>query len=421
MKRTLVIFLLLAAYCAGLAALPTGHYAKDSCWSKEVKTVLLEKNGTALGRPYLRLNGQDRAWLRFDVLESTPRHFSYRIQHCDRNWRVDDLQPSDYLNGFEEAHINTYQNSFITLQQYVNYSQTLPEANSDFLLSGNYVVSVFPQGNPDSVVLTCRFCVYEELLNATVTVNRPMSGEGDLIRDQEVSVSLTPSTGVFIPNATQCIEVRVQQNGRLDAIHTLPFSGYDGSSLLYRWKKENVFAGGNCFRYFDLSNLRSEMYNVQELQRYAGENFAILRPEEDKSKKVFVYEASLNGGMKINAFDRNNVNTEADYVWVSFSLPRERPFLDGNVYVVGDLTQWKFNDDSRMEYDAKYHAYTKRMLLKQGYYAYQLLFLPIGGKRALSATLEGDHYETPNNYTAFAYLRLPNDRADRLAAIGFNK
>lgn len=420
MRKNIIPFVLLMAPCFCLLALPTGFHAKDSCWSKVVKTVLLEKNGVALERPYVSLSGQDRIMLRFDMLESMPRSLRHRIQHCDRNWRVDDLQPYDYISGFEEANINTYQNSFTTLQEYVNYYQMLPEENSSFLTSGNYVVSVFPQDNPDSIILTRRFCVYEELLKTEVLVDKPMSGDGDMRRDQEVSVALTPNVGVFIPNATQCIEVRVQQNGRLDAIHTLPFSGYDGSSMVYRWKKENVFAGGNCFRYFDLSNLRSEMYNVQELSIYAGEHFALLRPEEDRGNKVFIHQVTLNGGMKINVFDRNRVHTEADYAWVSFSLPRERPFLDGNVYIIGDITQWDFNEDSRMEYDIRYHAYTKRLLLKQGYYAYQLLFLPIGGKEALTATLEGDHYETPNSYTAFVYMRLPSDRADRLAALGFN-
>ena len=417
MRHTLPLLLALLAAHGLVAALPTGWHATDSCWRSNVKTAYIESNGRPL--PCLRMGGRDRLMLRFDVLDQPPAAFRYRIQHCDRRWHVDDLEPYDYLNGFEEANIDAYQHSFGTLQQYVHYSQLLPDEGAAFLVSGNYVVSVFEQHSPDSILLTLRFCVYEDLLGVEVTVDRPMSGAGDLRHDQEVAVALAPRTGVFIPNATQALEVRMQQNGRTDNMRTLPFTGYEGGAMMYRWREENVFAGGNCFRHFDISNLRSEMYNVQELESYAGEHFAVLRPDEMRSGKPFVYEATLNGGMKVNAFDRHRAHSEADYVWVNFSLPIGSPYMDGSVHIVGALTQWALDGSSRMDYDVVRHAYHKRMLLKQGYYAYLLLFLPIGDATAYTKPIEGNHYETPNDYTAFVYLRLPSDRGDRLAAIGF--
>ena len=57
------------------------------------------------------------------------------------------------------------------------------------------------------------------------------------------------------------------------------------------------------------------------------------------------------------------------------------------------------------------------MLIKQGYYSYQLLFLPTGESEALTATLEGDHYVTPNSYTIYVYYRSPDARYDRLVGL----
>ncbi len=57
-----------------------------------------------------------------------------------------------------------------------------------------------------------------------------------------------------------------------------------------------------------------------------------------------------------------------------------------------------------------------RLLLKQGYYSYQLLFVPAGESEGRTDTLEGDHFETPNVYRAWVYYRGPNDRYDRLVA-----
>ena len=58
------------------------------------------------------------------------------------------------------------------------------------------------------------------------------------------------------------------------------------------------------------------------------------------------------------------------------------------------------------------------MLLKQGYYAYQLLFRPMHASQAETARIEGDHYETANRYTVYVYQHSPADRADRLLAVG---
>ena len=125
--------------------------------------------------------------------------------------------------------------------------------------------------------------------------------------------------------------------------------------------------------------------------------------------------------MKVNVWDRQNKTLQADYVWVNISLPMAQPMLDRSVYVVGQLTDWKLDSASRMEYIPEYKAYVKRLLLKQGYYSYQLLATSYesGAKSGESATerLEGDHRETPNTYTIFVYHREPSDRADRLIAV----
>ncbi len=382
-----------------------------------MKSVFLELNGTALERPFLKMGSNDRLQLRFDVLSNTPAYFRYRIHHCDKDWRVDDASPFDFINGFEEDNIDNYQYSFTTTQHYVHYHERLPETNNRFILSGNYLLEVHLQDTPDSIILTRRFCVYEDLLDIDIDIDKPMSGHGDMQRDQEANVSIGVRQGEHVFNPTASLTVKVQQNKRIDNIHTLTFSGHEGMRLLYRWQAANVFAGGNCFRFFDCSNLRVAMYNVARVERYGGETFAILRPLEDRSRNAYVYEPALNGGMKINAWDRNNPEVEADYVEVNFTLPMPKPLLTGNIHIVGDLTDWSLNDNSRMEWRPEYNAYFKRLKLKQGYYAYQLLVVPIGETEGYTRYLEGNHFETPNHYTVFAYLRQPHDRYDRLAGI----
>ena len=413
--------------CAMAVSCCEGAYAQvvtDSNWREDVKTVTLYKNGVEGERPVLVLGSEDRLLLRFDVLGAEVEGYRYRIQHCDSRWQVDEMEPYEYLNGFEEGPINNYNSSFTTLTDYVNYYEYIPSQYSQFLISGNYVVTVTRQDEPDSVLLTRRFCVVEGSLKADVSVGVPYDNVS-IFERREVDVALKENRdyrGSMLPPTLNpaYFRVVVQQNGRTDNMRELPFGGYESGVLCYRYKNENVFEGGNTFRYFDISNIRTAMYNVVQIEEYGGEWYAMLRPLEDRSGKSFITEQTLNGGMKVNVWDRTNKQTEADYVYVNFMLPMRSPFMNGSVHVVGELTQWKLDEGSRMEYDPEMKAYRLRLLLKQGYYAYQLLFVPTGESRGLTGTLEGNHYEMPNDYRVYVYYRGLNDRYDRLVAYGKN-
>ena len=76
------------------------------------------------------------------------------------------------------------------------------------------------------------------------------------------------------------------------------------------------------------------------------------------------------------------------------------------------------NDQSRMEWNQSMKAYTARLFLKQGYYAYQLLFLPAGSTVGETSRLEGNHFQTLNDYYIYVYQRNPGDLYDRLIGFG---
>ena len=414
------MFIVLFATALGCCKNAFAQAVTDSNWTEQVKTVTLYKNGVELEPPVLMLGSDDRLLLRFDVLGAEAENFRYRIRHCNSRWEVDDLEPYEFLNGFEEGSVENYNSSFTTLTDYVNYYQYIPSQYSRFLASGNYVLTVFPQDEPDSIILSRRFYVVEGTLKADATVTTPYDN-ASIMQRREVDVAVSLNTDyrgdALTPslNPAYC-EVVVQQNGRIDNMRRLPFSGYERGDLMYRNKKENIFNCGNTFRWFDISNIRTTMYNIVQIEEFGGEWYAMLKPLEDRSNGNYIMERVLNGGMKVNVWDRTNKQTEADYVYVNFLLPMRYPFMNGNIYVVGDLTQWHMDERSRMEYNPERKSYELRLMLKQGYYAYQLLFVPVGESEGLTATLEGDHYETPNRYSVFVYYRAPNDRYDRLAA-----
>lgn len=392
----------------------------DSAWRADVKTVQLYRRGAELDFPLLVLDQGGELVLEFDVLNAEAEELLWRLSHCDRHWVRDGLEPDEFLTGFAEGPVEEHDFSFTTLKDYVHYRTVVPGGPfAKFTHSGNYVVEVVaPAARGDgteTVLLTRRFCVSEQSVPVRAEVGRPYDG---VATERRQEVDVTVGGGQWGTVNEQWTHVVAQQNGRLDNRRELVLSGHDRGALAYRQRPQNIFDGGNTFRYFDCSNLRTPMYNVARVEEYGGEQFVLLRPEEDRSRKHYTTETTLAGGMKVNIWDRDNPTLEADYVWVNFSLPMAQPMLDGSVYVVGALTDWQMDSASRMDYNPTHRAYTKRLLLKQGYYAYQLL---VAGpaKKGLSATasIEGDHFETPNRYTIYVYQYSPSDRAERLLAV----
>ena len=95
-----------------------------------------------------------------------------------------------------------------------------------------------------------------------------------------------------------------------------------------------------------------------------------------------------------------------------------------------------YTDFNKMKYDRSTGLYRLSMPLKQGSYNYQYVVRPAadagdseksvggnfesfsGGQRRSvasdAALIEGNHYETVNEYHVYVYLRRPGSRADRL-------
>ena len=92
----------------------------------------------------------------------------------------------------------------------------------------------------------------------------------------------------------------------------------------------------------------------------------------------------------------------------------EQPF---DIFIDGDLTLRRFSPESRMVYNRATRRYEHTMLLKQGAYNYQYLAVPAGSMRGSAAPVEGNRYQTANQYLIKVYQRRPGSRYDRLVAV----
>jgi hypothetical protein len=183
----------------------------------------------------------------------------------------------------------------------------------------------------------------------------------------------------------------------------------------YSFDNSNLFDGGNEFRSFDFTSLRAKTQYIANFGFENNENQVYLRMEKNKSQLPYDNESDINGKYYIRNDRQENYATESDYAWVHFFL-NENLSLEGSYYVVGDLTNWRFDAQNRMTYDDK-NKYQLALYLKQGYYNYQILFKNSNDKQASTANIEGNHSETNNKYTVYVYYKNFGDDYEGLVGV----
>ena len=152
---------------------------------------------------------------------------------------------------------------------------------------------------------------------------------------------------------------------------------------------------------------------IDHYEYHAPYHHAVLQLDEPRAFASYSYDRTQYGRFTIresNAFDSN---TEADYMVTHFTL--EMPELtNGDIYVDGEFTQHNFNANNRMHYNPETRSYELDLQLKQGAYNYQYLWIPDGSEKAQTGKIEGDFYQTVNEYQIKVYNRRMGERYDRL-------
>ncbi len=387
-------------------------------YKKNIHTVKMHHAGNQLSYPIINLHGDAVLELSFDDFEQEIKTYNYTVIHCDVNWKPSDLLQTDYINGYYEEEIRDYEYSFNTLQSYTHYSVKFPNENMQASLSGNYVIKVYEDYDPEQVVLTRRFSIVDTKIGIDVNIHRATWVE-DKKGGQEVDV-VVQSGAYTINNPDTELHLVIAQNNRWDKkIDDLKPKFIKQNTISYDYDKENVFDGLNEFRFFDCKNVRFQSIRVQKILFERPHYTFILRPDAFRTKRTFSYHEDINGHQFVQIEQRKNSETNADYVYVHFILPIDAPFVNEEVYIMGEFSDWKTNEENKMKYNLEHKVYEKKILLKQGYYNYMYALLRKGNKIADESYFEGNHYQAENNYVIYVYHRDISSRYDKLIGVSF--
>ena len=394
---------------------PEGIYP-DAVFSEDIKTSRIFKDGWETSYPIGHIDDEKPLILSFDELSKNARYYSYAIVHCDADWRQSRLAVSEYMDGFPGNQLRNYDYSFNTLIPYVHYQLTIPNADVQLKVSGNYAVVVFEDGKEDQPMMCRRFSITESL-----AVVSAMAGRARLTayQDEWQQVDFTVRTANYpIENAHSDVKVTILQNGQWNTARTgIRPLFIRQNELDYRYLDRTLlFHAGNEFRPLDIKSTRFSSTRMVAIE-FAQPTWQFYPyPDQSRDAGRYQYYEDFNGKYAILAERVNRPDTEADYVYVHFAMQAFQPFDGGQVYVVGDFCNHACTKDNLMTYNADKQQYEASILLKQGYYNYRYVFLPFDLETGHNQ-FEGNFYDTENDYIIYVYHRGRSSRYDRLIGV----
>lgn len=432
---------------------------ENHIYKEHIKTVkLYAKRGTGtnkpvqyfeyeqeLHEPYIKLNSFERLYLYFDDMDYDAKDYTYTIIHCDANWKPSNLTEMDYIKNFAENDNFEYDYSVHEDPGYTNYSVQFPNDDLGILLSGNYVLVVYEDGDKEQLVLSRRFIVYEDKYPIEHKFRRPFDTY-KMDTHQEIEFSIFHKGTVF-RNPLKEIKASVLQNGRWDNAKLNISPKYiRQNSLDFDYVDKIVFEAGNEYRLLDLRSLELLGAKMQVSTENTGQKEVFLADDLDRSEQIHLSRADLNGkyaivnndnfdfsilnntpdGVESSLNDRkqkvldgtqDQENTDATYSRVHFSLRSPFALEKKKIYLFGELTDWKIKPEYELSYNEEKELYEGAALLKQGLYDYAYVAVSEGESTVDYSVFEGNSFETINRYTIIVYYRPFGQQYDRVVAI----
>ncbi len=387
----------------------------NSTFNPQIKTILCHKTEVELSLPIINLDSDEKLLVSFDDLDADIKNYYFTIIHCNSDWRESELMQSEYIGGFTDEPITDYEFSFNTIQKFTHYSFTFPTDEIKPLLSGNYIFKVYEEGG--KTIFHKRFMVLDVKLSIEANVKRATLAE-DRNTKHEIDFTIKHSN-LVVADPFSDIKVHIKQNNREDnAITDLTPLFVKNDELIYDYNEDNTFWGNNEFRHFDIKSLRYQSERIKDISFDSTYNHVYLFKDRKRPFDRYSIEPDINGKFLVKSQEGWKSSIEADYAFVHFVLPVNNVSY-GDIFLLGGFSNWKLNNDFKMQYNPDKKQYEASVYLKQGYYNYHYALNDSTTNRVDVSYIEGTHYQTRNDYYIYVYHRAVGDRHDSF--VGFLK
>lgn len=395
----------------------TGPDTMTGIFNEKVRTLeVRDADGDFYAPPVVIMNSGNALTISFDHLASDREYLRWRVVRCDATWQPSQLLESEFLHGFNESIVEDYNFSDALTVGYIHYSFTFPNADINPCVSGNYLIQVYPENDPSDVWLQARVMMSEQTAPLDLSVTSRTDIDYNRSHQQiSVAADLTHSD---VQDPFNDLKVFVAQNGRADneVMVARPLR-VSGNKAVFEHDRQLIFPAGNEYRRFETSSIVNPPMGVAAVEYAEPYYHFTLFTDSPRNADRYVYDQTQSGRFLVRESNSDDSATGADYVVVHFTLDKEP--ADGEmIFLDGDFTCRRFDDSSRMFFNPWTGLYEKVMLLKQGHYNYQYLTVTPGASKGTTGPVEGDFYNTVNEYLVKLYTRGPLDRTDRLIGVG---
>ena len=379
-----------------------------------IKTVTFLQNSNQNEIPIFKLG--EGFQVQFDDLYGNEANYYYEIVHCDYNWIPTPIPKNEYLLGFDNQRIQDYTNSVNALQIYSHYKLLIPNQFTQQLrISGNYMLKILDESK--EVVFSRKFILYEDRVNVPIQIKRART-ISNLVNKHNLEFSITSSSITF-QNPLKNVKVVLLQNGQWNnAIKNVVPQFTLGNDLIYRYDTQTQFWAGNEFLFFENRDIRSTGNNVARIDGGSSIYNSYLFTNNARTNFQYTFTQDANGNFVPRNINAENSEIEADYSWVYFSLSAPTFRLNKDIYVNGMFNNFSLSDEFKMEYNDQKKIFEKAILIKQGFTNYQYTIADSKGKIDFENAVDGNFFETENDYSVIVYYRDIKDRYDRVVGKG---
>lgn len=351
----------------------------------------------------------------FDDLFGNEANYYYELVHCDYNWNASDIPKTEYLQGFDGQRIQEYTNSVNTLQIYSHYQLSIPNQNTQLKLSGNYILKILDENK--EVVFSRKFILYEDLVMIPFQIKRSRTMSNiELKHNMEFSIK---SNTLNFQNPLKNVKIMLLQNGQFNtAIKNIAPQYTIGNDLIYKYDTQTQFWAGNEFLFFDNNNIRASSNNVSRVDSGTDIYKSYLYTNKARANFPYSFSEDVNGNFVVRNINVANNDVEADYSWVYFSLSAPAFIKNKGIYVGGMFNNYNLSPEYKMDYNAEKGIFEKAILIKQGFTNYKYIIADNKGNIDNENAIDGNFYQTENDYSVIVYYRENNDRYDRVIGKG---
>ncbi len=377
-----------------------------------IKTVSFEVNNQNM-IPIFKLGANFT--LQFDDLFGNEADYYYEITHCDYNWIPSDIPKSDYLQGFDSQKIQDYSNSYNTLQSYSHYTLTIPNEYTQLKLSGNYIIKIL--NSDKEVVFSRKFILYEEVVRVELKIKKPRV-VSNIYSKHNLEFEIKADQIVF-QNPMQNLKVMLLQNGKFNtAIKNIRPQYALGTDFVYKYDAQTQFWAGNEFLYFETKDIKNAGNYVSYVNAENDIYNTHLYVNNDRTNLPYTNFSDINGNFREGTIKGTNFKIESDYSWVYFSLSAPSFMSNASIYVGGIFNNYSTTPEFKMDYNSKDGLYEKAVLIKQGFVNYQYIVATDKGTIEQEKAIDGNFYQTENDYYVVVYYKGSSDRYEKAIGLG---